>query len=94
MLLVKAGVTDDLYRVKPPHSLIFYREHGELLKGSAQAHSDLPSNWRLIATMQLRTPTRVLLRHGEVHESLFSQPSIIACQVGLFHERQLLPIRH
>ncbi len=42
------------------------------------AHSDLLSGWRFVATMQLRTPLRVLSRHGEVHKGLSSEPPIIA----------------
>lgn len=41
------------------------------------AHSDILSGWRFIPTMQLRTPLRVLSRHGEVHKGLSSEPPIL-----------------
>jgi len=42
------------------------------------AHNDLLSGWRFVATMQLRTPLRVLSRHGDVHKGLNSEPPIFA----------------
>jgi hypothetical protein len=41
-------------------------------------NTDLISGWRFCATMQLRTPLRVLSRHGEVHAGLSSEPPVIA----------------
>lgn len=41
-------------------------------------NTDVISGWRFCATMQLRTPLRVLSRHGEVHEGTSSEPPIIA----------------
>lgn len=37
---------------------------------------DLTKGWRFGATMQLRTPLRVLSRHGEVHDGLTDPPPI------------------
>lgn len=42
------------------------------------ANSDLLSGWRFVATMQLRTPLRVLSRHGEINDGLSSEPPIFA----------------
>ena len=41
------------------------------------ANADIISGWHFCATMQLRTPFRVLSRHGEVHEGLTSEPPVI-----------------
>ena len=37
---------------------------------------DIAKGWRFGATMQLRTPLRVLSRHGEIHDGLTAPPSI------------------
>ncbi|MDO8250443.1 MAG: hypothetical protein Q7T78_12110 [Rhodoferax sp.] len=37
---------------------------------------DIAKGWRFGATMQLRTPLRVISRHGEVHEGLTDPPAI------------------
>lgn len=42
------------------------------------ADSDVLSGWTFVATVQLRTPLRVLSRHGEVHVGLNSEPPVIA----------------
>jgi hypothetical protein len=42
------------------------------------ANSDIISGYRFCATMQLRTPLRVLLRHGELHHGLDREPPQIA----------------
>jgi hypothetical protein len=42
------------------------------------ANSDIISGYRFCATMQLRTPLRVLSRHGELHHGLDRDPSQIA----------------
>ena len=39
-------------------------------------NGDLIKGWRFIATIQLRTPFRVLSRHGETHEDLTDPPKI------------------
>ncbi|MFL6858023.1 MAG: helix-hairpin-helix domain-containing protein [Allosphingosinicella sp.] len=44
----------------------------------ARANSDIISGHRFCATMQLRTPLRVLSRHGEVHKGLDRLPPQIA----------------
>lgn len=41
---------------------------------------DVLAGWRFCATMQLRTPFRVLSRHGELHEDLATEPAIIALE--------------
>jgi hypothetical protein len=43
-----------------------------------RANSDIISGYRFCATMQLRTPLRVLARHGEVHHGLDWEPPQIA----------------
>ncbi len=43
----------------------------------AAANSDILAGYRFCATMQLRTPLRVITRHGEVHAGL-DDPPIIA----------------
>ena len=37
---------------------------------------DIAKGWKFGATMQLRTPLRVLTRHGEIHEGLTDPPAI------------------
>jgi hypothetical protein len=44
----------------------------------ARANSDIISGHRFCATMQLRTPLRVLKRHGELHRGLDREPPQIA----------------
>ncbi len=41
--------------------------------------NDIAKGWRFGATMQLRTPWRVLSRHGEIHDGL-TDPPPIACE--------------
>lgn len=43
-----------------------------------QANSDIISGYRFCATIQMRTPLRVLRRHGEVHKGIGSEPPEIA----------------
>lgn len=43
-----------------------------------RANSDIISGYRFCATMQLRTPLRVLSRHGELHHGLDREPPQIA----------------
>ena len=38
--------------------------------------ADIAKGWRFCATMQLRTPLRVLTRHGEIHNGLTDPPPI------------------
>lgn len=42
------------------------------------AHRDVIAGYQFFATMQLRTPLRVLRRHGEVHHGIDSEPPEIA----------------
>lgn len=37
---------------------------------------DIAKGWKFSATMQLRTPLRVLTRHGEIHDGLTDPPTI------------------
>lgn len=43
-----------------------------------QANRDIVSGYRFCATIQMRTPLRVLRRHGEVHKGTGSEPPEIA----------------
>ncbi len=43
-----------------------------------KANADIISGWKFCATMQLRTPIRVLSRHGEVHPGIDTEPPVIA----------------
>lgn len=43
--------------------------------------ADVCSGFRFCATMQLRTPLRVLLRHGEIHTDRTKQPPKIALEM-------------
>ena len=43
--------------------------------------ADVCSGLRFSATMQLRTPLRVLLRHGEIHRDMTKQPPNIASEM-------------
>ena len=45
-------------------------------RNSDTQNGDLIKGWRFIATIQLRTPFRVLSRHGETHEGLTDPPKI------------------
>ncbi len=38
---------------------------------------DIAKGWKFSATMQLRTPLRVLTRHGEIHDGLTDPPNIV-----------------
>jgi hypothetical protein len=44
-------------------------------------HADVVSGFRFCATLQLRTPLRVLIRDGELHSSLATEPPPIAAQL-------------
>ena len=46
--------------------------------GSLAGFSALHTGWRFCATMQLRTPLRVLARHGETHTDRATAPPTIA----------------
>ena len=52
--------------------------HDLAASGSLAGFSDLHAGWRFCATMQLRTPLRVLARHGETHSDQCTAPPIIA----------------
>lgn len=45
------------------------------------ANADILAGWRFCATMQVRTPARVLSRHGELHADLSSPPPVIATEM-------------
>lgn len=47
-------------------------------RGSLSEFRDVHGAWRFCATMQLRTPLRVLARHGEVHSNRATAPPTIA----------------
>ena len=51
-----------------------YRQ--DFWRGIQMPIADIATGWRFGATMQLRTPLRVLLRHGEIHEGLSDPPFI------------------
>jgi len=46
-----------------------------------QANSDIISGYQFCATIQMRTPLRVLRRHGEVHNGIGSEPPEIATEM-------------
>lgn len=51
-----------------------YRQ--DVWKGIQMPIADVANGWVFSATIQVRTPLRVLLRHGEVHEGLSEPPAI------------------
>lgn len=51
-----------------------YRQ--DVWKGIQVPMDDISKGWVFGATIQLRTPLRVLLRHGEIHEGLSDPPPI------------------
>jgi hypothetical protein len=48
---------------------------------NVQANNDIVSGYRFCATIQMRTPLRVLRRHGEVHQGIGSEPPEIATEM-------------
>jgi hypothetical protein len=55
-----------------------YRQ--DVWRGIQMPIADITTGWKFGATLQLRTPLRVLLRHGEVHMGLSDPPAIAKVQ--------------
>lgn len=53
------------------------QRHDMLQHFDARDHTDIMAGYTFCATMQLRTPLRVLLRHGEKHQGP-KEPPVIA----------------
>lgn len=62
------------YYVKTDESCRDYRQ--DVWKNISFPSADIIKGRRFSATMQLRTPLRVLSRHGEIHEGLTDPPTI------------------
>jgi len=50
------------------------------LQNTWSSHQDILNGLEFCATLQLRTPLRVLRRHGEIHTDANSQPPLIALE--------------
>jgi hypothetical protein len=54
-----------------------------------KSNQDIIKGLEFIATLQLRTPLRVLLRHGEIHTDINTEPPKIAMEMweGWWHTK-------
>lgn len=62
------------YYAKTDSSCRDYQQ--DIWKNIGMPIGDIAKGWKFGATMQLRTPLRVLTRHGEVHNGLTDPPAI------------------
>jgi hypothetical protein len=63
------------YYAKTDSSCRDYRQN--VWKNIGIPISDIANGWEFGATMELRTPMRVLTRHGEIHVALTEPPAIV-----------------
>lgn len=62
------------YYAKTDSSCRDYRQN--VWKNITNPIDDIAKGWKFGATIQLRTPLRVLVRHGEIHDGLSDPPAI------------------